>query len=392
MGAKNLRIFTIILNILISIATESQIELTDLKKIKTDNFKLNDFLIYPTPASFKYIILPFLSAEHVIMTYYYFKNFLPNLDLSKWLEFFRTTTVLNIAEEHKSLYWVPSSPSKPILYSHKSKTAVIFEIENFNPRILDFRPEAHCALLPSGILMNLRPRTLASGAKFMVAEDFSEYDFFVTDENFVTIASGKVNLNEFFSHYLNYLEEMHNLKFWKKLILKIRYIVTIPFKKYFEFIFPLLVKSHIFLYQIPCDFLFARLGDYIVMPFIVIWYIAYLFIYHIIIFPFRVLIIPAGIYLSDFTFTTFCACPVILFLFCACFFPTNIDDFLIPSMASGEIVLELSSFEIHPQNNNKIKLIPFLFPREKSCWFYLALIVFEFIFSLFFKPLFKHWI
>ena len=130
MGAKNLRIFillsALILNILISIATESQIELTDLKKIKTDNFKLNNLLIYPNPASFKYIILPFLSAEHVITTYYYFKNFLPNLDLSKWLEFFDTTTVLNIAEEHKSLYWLPSSPSKPILYSHTITCTILY--------------------------------------------------------------------------------------------------------------------------------------------------------------------------------------------------------------------------------------------------------------------------
>jgi len=117
MTTKNLRILislcVMILNNSISKATESQIELIDMRGKLT-----GDLLIYPTPATFKHVILPFLSSENVIRTFYFFKNLHPALKLSKWLEYFESNRVLNIAEEPKTLYWFPSSPSKPILYSH----------------------------------------------------------------------------------------------------------------------------------------------------------------------------------------------------------------------------------------------------------------------------------
>ena len=93
------------------------------------------------------------------------------------------------------------------------------------------------------------------------------------------------------------------------------------------------------------------------------------------------------LFLSDFNFATFCTCP--FFLFCSLFFPKNIDDLFFHTLPNSmnfiylEPVLELSSFEIKP--NNQMKLIPFLFPRDKYCWFYLLFLLFEFIFFLGFK-------
>jgi len=410
MGPKKLRIFislsVLISNILISTATENQIEMQDLKTIKADQgFQLNYLLIYPTPASFKYIILPFLSSELILKTYFHFKNFLPNLDLGKWLEFFPSNIVLNLTDEQKTLFWIPSSSLKPILYSHNSKTAFIFQ--NFDPNL---RPEIHCALLPSGIIKHLQSR---GGTNFMVAEDLSEHDFFVTDENFVTIASGKVNPREF-NKYLNIIEKLQNLTFWKKLILKIRYIVTMPFKKYLEFTIPFLTKmfsplltnsdgcamGYLEEYMQLVDNSILEFTFYLVMPICVvflIWiqYIISFFLYHTIIFPFRVLITPVEIFLFDFSFTTFCACPIIFFLSCTCCFSKNIDDFFIHALLHqfwylDTLKLELSSFEIQPKN--EMKLIPFLFPKENYCWFYLLFFVLEFAFSLLFKPLFQTWI
>jgi hypothetical protein len=134
-----IQLFVLILNILNSKAThnsksETQIQLltpTDKKSgqiYQHKSIQINNFLIFPTPTSFKYIILPFLSSAHIIQTYNHFKKSFPQLDLGKLLEYFDSNIVLDL-NESKILYRF--STLKPILYSAKTKIAIIFENFDF---------------------------------------------------------------------------------------------------------------------------------------------------------------------------------------------------------------------------------------------------------------------
>jgi len=89
--------------------------------------QLSYLLIYPTPASFKHHILPYLPSENVIKIYNHFRRFHPKVDLEKWLEGFMANSVVDFTDsfEKKILF---RSPYQflffPILYSPKTKFAI----------------------------------------------------------------------------------------------------------------------------------------------------------------------------------------------------------------------------------------------------------------------------
>jgi len=148
----------LVLNILLCEATKmftNQIQILNLNQNRSEvmnsdkiYFKqLSNLLIYPTPATFKYCILPYLSSENVIKMYEHFRNFYPKLNLEKWFEGFITNPVIDFTDsfEEKILFRSPYPfLSLPILFSQKSKLAIT--IKNFNFKIL---PDNVCAFLES---------------------------------------------------------------------------------------------------------------------------------------------------------------------------------------------------------------------------------------------------
>ena len=254
-----LQLFVLILNILNLKAahntkSETQIQLLTPATNKESGQiyqhmpkQINNFLIYPTPTSFKYMILPFLSSAHIIQTYNHFKKAYPQLDLGKLLEYFDSNIVLDL-NESKILYRF--STLKPILYSAQTKIAIIFE--NFD---LNIPPQCHCALLPSGkVVLFLSQNLLGSWTSqtFMVAENFNKNEFFVADESFAPIAYGKVS-KTIFKNYKKYIVDAQNLNCPKKCLLKLRYYPTIFFLKYLKLMSPCLECLSIFAYDIKCS-------------------------------------------------------------------------------------------------------------------------------------------
>jgi len=383
-------LFVLVLNILNSKASSKNIKRIQILALSpTDNTlksksqpmstKINNLLIYPTPIAFKYQILPFLSSEHIIKIYEYLKSLYPQLDLSKWLESFNTNVVLTL-EESKILYWV--SPSNPILYSPKNKSAII--TQNFHPNIL---PEVHCALLPSKKIVPFQSQTLLSfDQPFMVAENFEKNEFFIIDKYFGIVAYGRVSETEF-HNYKDYIFDTQNLKGSKKCFLKIQYFVTLPFMKYLKCISPCLEFSFNVINKnyTECD-----------IPELIITWFMYSVTYHTIMFPFHILSLPATLGLFKLNFLSFCGFPMALFFGYSYFFPNFIDDFLIgfylsPLYWDAESVdfPSTRSLEIKPQY--KMKFLPFLIPRTRTYFFYVWILICEVVFSLMFTP-FIEWV
>jgi len=409
-------LFVMILNILNSRASTASV--TQIHQIPNDrtlksksqsmSTQINSLLIYPTPIAFKYQILPFLSPEHIIKIYDYLKTSYPQLNLSKWLECFNTNVVLDL-KESKILFWV--SLSKPILYSPKTKSAII--AQNFDLNIL---PEAYCALLPSNKIVSFQIQTLfSSDETFMVAENMDENKFFIIDKYFAIVAYGKVSEIEF-HNYKDHTFEARNLNGFKKLFLKMRYFATIPFVKYLKCISPFLevllnfthkrymwldsnLKKFLTYLDKNCMALSCLIGFTVFWFFLAFFVVSYWAMfsvtYHTIMFPFHILTLSAAtVGLFKLNFVSFCCFPLALFWGYSYFFPNFIDEFLI-SFTTMDIsqVFKLpstSSFEIEPQS--KMKFLPLLFPRTRDCWFYVCSLIFEVLFSLIFMALIKNWV
>jgi len=407
-----IQLFVLIMNILNSNATETkyeiQIQLLTPTEEKLKNEiqlmlpkQINDFLIYPNPATFKYTILPLLSSTNIIRIYDHFKIFYPQLDLGKWLENFDSNIVFDYLKESKVLYQF--STMKPILYSKINKIATI--VDNFDTNIS--LNEYNCALLPSGKIVPFQPSIfLGSDQTFMVAENSDKQEFFVTDEWFRTIAYGKVSENEF-ENIRDYICEAQNLKGVKKCCYKMRYYGTIPFLKYLKFISPCLDFFNIFVHTMNvclgqiclCNFLVLVIcfGPQLLLILVgvyIVWGIAY----HTVMIPFHILTLLATRFLFKLTFLSFCGFTFSLFLGYSYFFPKIIDDFLIHGMSmlvtfDPEKSLKyfpLTSFEIMPKHN--MMLLPFLIPRKKHYQYLFKILIFEFLFSLMFMGFIKSWV
>jgi len=390
-------LFVLILNILDAKASTEFLIPTDgtLKsKSQSISTQINSLLVYPTPISFKYQILPFLCSEHIIKIYDYLKTSYPQLNLSKWLECFNTNMVLDL-KESKTLHWV--SLSKPILYSPKTKSAII--AQNFDPNILS---EVHCALLPSKNIVPFQSQTLLNfDQPFMVAENFEKNEFFIIDKYFGIVAYGKVSETEF-RNYKDYIFDAQNLKGSKKCFLKMQYFVTLPFMKYlkcissclefsFNFINKIYTECENFLKKCFCGF---PLCIFLQLPYFVIIWAMFSITYHLIMFPFHILALPATLFLFGLNFVSFCGSPIALFWVYSFFSPNFIDDFVI-SFTKIDIyeifrLPSTSSFEIEPQN--KMKFLPFLIPRKRTCLFYVWSLIFEVLFSLIFMIFIKNWV
>lgn len=333
------------------------------------------------------------------------KNLYPQLDLGKWLECFYTNEVLDL-QGSKILYWV--SPFKPILYSPKNKISII--AENFD---LDILPKHHfCAVLPSNKIVPFQSQTLLdSGQTFMVAENFDEKEFFITDENFVIVAYGKVPETEFHI-YKDYIFEAQNLNGLKKCFLKVRYFATIPFLKYLKCISPFLALWHNFFFRAnnwmisnanKCEnylsnTCFCLCFSWVFMIFISISYMSPLFIivwamsattYHTVMLPFHILALPATLCLFKLNFLSFCGFRIALFFRYSYFLPNFMDNLLFEFSMSlwdnhEKSTLPLTtSFEIQPKN--KMMFLPFLIPKKRTCFFYVVVLIYEVLFSLMLK-------
>jgi len=402
-------LFVLILNILNSRAsTESLIPTDKLlsSKFQSISTQINNLLVYPTPIAFKYQILPFLSPEQIIKLYDYFKPLYPQQDLSKWLECFNTNVVLDLKESGKTLHWV--SLSKPILYTPKTKSAII--AQNFDPNI---PPEAYCALLPSNKIVSFQHQTFLNfDETVMVAENYDENEFFIIDKYFTIVAYGKVSETEF-QTYKDYIFKAQNLNGSKKCFLKMRYYATIPFVKYLKCISSFLDSLlHFTDKTITClDSNLKKFEDYLTenhcqnlaclieFPMflffstfvLVMWWATFSGTYHTIMFPFHILTLPAAtLCLFELTFVSFCGFPIALFWVYSVLFPNFIDDFLIAftQLDTNNVFIlpSTSSFEIEPQD--KMKFLPFLMPRKRNCLLYIRSLFFEVLFSVIFMVVF----
>jgi hypothetical protein len=369
--------------------------------------QINNFLIYPTPTSFKYMILPFLSSAHILKLYNHFKKSYPELDLSKWLEYFDSNIVLDYLNESKILYR-GFSILKPILYSTKTKIAKI--VENFD---LNTPAQCHCAFLPSGKVVHfLSQNLLGSSQTFMFAENFNEKEFFVTDESFAPIAYGKVSEMILFENHKTYICVAQNLNCLQKCLLKLRYYSTIFFLKYLKRMSPCLECLSIFTHQVkysncqppyvkdgcccPCN-LAAMLLIFVISKIATQGFILPCIAYHIVMIPFHILSLLATFFLFKFSFLSFCGFTVTFFFGYSYFFPKIIDDFLIHLYSNWGISnkkyltnFSFTIFEIKPKN--KMMFFPFLIPRKRNYLFYVFVLIFEILFSLMFKPFITNWV
>jgi len=228
-----------------SFSTATQIELSLLshkqsllpqKNIAT----INDFLIYPNPHAFKYLILPFLNSKTFMQTYEHFKILHPKLEICKLLDNCETSTVLDF-KETKTLYYINQNTPSPlniILYSETSKTAIIAKKVSS-----EIKPNETCALLRSNEIFPFKEKKLLSQEFVWVARNLN--NFFVTlktnDNKFTPVARGilyEMNFDKDLECILN----IHYLNRFEKFIITVRYFFTIPFLKYFEYISPLLGK------------------------------------------------------------------------------------------------------------------------------------------------------
>jgi hypothetical protein len=224
--------------------------------------------------------------------------------------------VLDLKERFKILYWV--TPSKPILYAFKNKKATIVENFDFIPR-----NTAYCAVLPSQKIVPFKFQTLFSSSQnIMVAENHDESEFYVADENFRTIAYGKVSTKEF-NTYKNHICEAYNLKGPQKWFLMINYYATIPIQKYLKCISPLLTFwTNFFHRELP--YLNKCANDInkkncLSKIFLLIFHVSPVYFvmssvtFYTVMFPFHILALPIYLFLFEFNFTSFCVFPVALF-------------------------------------------------------------------------------
>ena len=147
-----------------------------------------------------------------------------------------------------------------------------------------------------------------------------------------------------------------------------------------------------------CDtFVYITITVILVFPWllfkVVIYWTSLSVIYHTIMFPFHILVLPASICFFKLNFLSFCGFPIALFFGYSYFFPNFIDDFLLAIWFQyGDVLFKFpstNSFEIQPQN--KMNFLPFLIPRKRTCFFYAWSLIFEVFFSLIFMTFIKNW-
>jgi len=228
--------------------------------------------------------------------------------------------------------------------------------------------------------------------------------FFVYDEKFLTIAHGKVSDYElqemrykFRDKYVKQIWEAKNLKGWKKIIVAVRYAVTIPYIKYLQYISPFLDLLHTVLLKVD---IFTDRGCYYIAPIaIYIWlfsrYLYAGFIFHTVTLPFHALVLFYETFFLDkkyFSLLLHCALRLSLFLPYSLFFPKFIDGFLQNSLENGKYVdkIKFNSFSIEPKN--KMWPIAFLIPKTRMFEFYIWVVLSEFFLSFILKLGFTNWI
>lgn len=245
----------------------------------------------------------------------------------------------------------------------------------------------------------------SSGQDIMVAENFYESEFYVADENFRTIAHGKVSTQEF-KTYKNYIFEVYNLKSARKCLLKLNYYAIIPFQKYLKCIFPLLIfRTNFFHRELPyldkCAkdinkkncFCKIVLLIFHVFP---VYFVMSSVTFYTVMLLFHILAVPIYLFLFEFNFASFCGFPVALFFANSYFFPKIMEDFFNDFIVAWHrknnnkkfVLPSISSFDIKPKN--KMMLFPFLVPKKRSCWFYVVVLIYQVLFSLMFKHFFEY--
>ena len=158
----------------VSFSTEIQIELShDLAQVSQNNLTvISNFLIYPTPHTFKLYILPFLSSKTVIQTYEFFKILKPKQDLCEWLDCCKTSIVRDL-KDLKTLYYINQnkpSPLNTILYSKNSKSAITLGV--ISPEV---KPNETCALLLFNEIFPFEEYELYSEEVVWVAKNLNNF-------------------------------------------------------------------------------------------------------------------------------------------------------------------------------------------------------------------------
>jgi len=452
----------LVLNIFLCTATKNFVEnqiplLNASQKVMASsqsNFKpLSDLLIYPTPASFKHHILPYLPSENVMKLYNHFRSFHPKVDLEKWLEGFITNPVIDFTDSFEKIILFRSPYqflSLAILYSPKTKLAIT--VPNLDFIILP--DTAICAFLkPPQNIVPFVSKAVSPDQKIFFMDDpkctravrspqgcfyvddpkcasvvgngheriFKYRTFFVCDEQFLTIAHGNITNyelreNEDRGWYVEYIWEAHNLTGWKKFVVGVRYFVTLPFIKYLQCISPLLDLVYKFwpsfnIRTMIDNFFDAHVsnwchkGSYFTCLlthdciFLFYWYILTAFIFHTMTLPFHTF----SFFLEKFIFPknylsllVHCGLHISLCLPYSLFYPKFIDGFLYNATVWAKLESDyvdntkLNSLNTEPKT--KMWSFSFLIPRKRPLEFYICFVLWGIFLSLILKFGFKNWI
>jgi len=368
--------------------------------------QISYLLISPTPASFKYHILPYLPSENVIKIYDHFRKSYLKLDLEKWLEGFIINPVVDFTDSFKKkiLFRSPyQSPSFPILYSQKTKHAVT--VPNLDFILL---PDNICAFLESTQkIVPFVSKAVSPDQHFLGVDDPTFGTLYVCDEQFLTIAHGKLSTYEFWENennenagwYVKYIWEAKNLNSYKKFLIAVRYFVTLPFIKYLKCISPLLDSAHAVwmrLESICGGYTSTLCGPIFLWLWFIFLYIYIGFIFHTITLPFHALALPLELFVVEenyFSLFIHWVVRLSLFLPYSLFFPKFIDGLLIndlPTDGNYTDKIKLNSHTSEPKS--EMWSFSFLIPRKRPCEFYIWIVFWEIFLSLILKFGFKNWI
>jgi len=199
--------------------------------------------------------------------------------------------------------------------------------------------------------------------------------------------------------YVNYIWEAKNLNSWKKFVVGVRYLATLPFTKYLQCISPLLDSVHAIWVKVD-----DICGPYIFTPrgpiFLFLWFfILYVFtglVFHIITLPFHASALSLELFALEknhFSLFTHCGLRIFLFLPYSLFFPPFIDGFLINDFVNEgnyNKIIKLNTLNTEPKN--KMWSFSFLIPRKRPIEFYIWFVFCEMFLSLILKFGFKNWI
>jgi hypothetical protein len=118
-----------------------------------------------------------------------------------------------------------------------------------------FFSDNFCAFLECKTFVPFFAKPVSSDENYLVADDPIFGSFYVCDEQFLTITHGTFSNYEFREiqitstdrgWYADYIWEAKNLNGWKKYFVALKYLVTMPFIKYLQYISPILDSIHNF--------------------------------------------------------------------------------------------------------------------------------------------------